>query len=70
MNELKDPKTFQNGDAVIIFEDIASKKLIFLEKDRKFENKFGLFLHNDIIGLFPGSKVFIFHLYENISIFL
>lgn len=57
MNELKNPKTFQHGDAVIIFEDIASKKLIFLEKGLKFENKFGVFFHNEIIGLVSGTKV-------------
>lgn len=53
----KPPKTFQEGDPAIIFEDITSKKLIFLEKGQKFQNKYGSFSHDQIIGSLPGSKV-------------
>lgn len=51
-------KPFQEGDAVIIFEDLTTQKLVFLEKGVKFQNRFGIFTHDQIIGLTPGSKVF------------
>ena len=53
-------KTFEEGDAVVIYEDIASKKLVFLQKGLKFQNKYGSFSHEQIIGVCPGSKVLIF----------
>lgn len=50
-------KPFEEGDAVVIYEDITSKKLIFLQKGLKFQNKYGSFAHEQIIGVLPGSKV-------------
>ena len=50
-------KPFEEGDAVVIYEDITSKKLIFLQKGLKFQNKYGSFSHEQLIGVQPGSKV-------------
>ena len=50
-------KPFEEGDAVVLFEDITSKKLIFLQKGLKFQNKYGCFSHEQFIGVPPGSKV-------------
>lgn len=56
MNDLP-TKVFQEGDAVIVVESISSKKLVFLAKGLKIQNKYGVFSHENIIGKPPGSKV-------------
>ncbi len=46
-----------DGDLVIVYERHDTLTHIYLSKDQIFQNKFGAFHHNDIIGKPFGSKV-------------
>ena len=51
-------KTINYGDLVIIYETGDSIKYFTLEKGKRFQNKFGIFLHDDIYGKNYGSKIY------------
>ena len=55
----KNIRIFKENDPVIVYEDNSSKKLIFLQKGIKLQNKYGSFAHDQIIGSTPGTKVFL-----------
>ena len=50
-------KTINYGDLVIIYETGDSVKYFTLEKGKRFQNKFGVFLHDDI-GKNYGCKIY------------
>ena len=47
----------KEGDTVIIYEDYKTSKIMKLVSNTHFDNRFGRFSHNDIIGKEFGSKV-------------
>ena len=51
-------KAINYGDLVIIYETGDSIKYFTLGKLKKFQNKFGLFLHDDIYGKNYGCKIY------------
>ena len=51
-------KAINYGDLVIIYETGDSIKYFTLEKGKKFQNKYGVFLHDDIYGKNYGCKIF------------
>lgn len=51
-------KTINYGDLVIIYETGDSVKYFTLEKGKRFQNKFGVFLHDDIYGKNYGCKIY------------
>ena len=51
-------KKINYGDLVIIYETGDSIKYFTLEKGKKFQNKYGVFLHDDIYGKNYGSKIY------------
>jgi len=51
-------KGINYGDLVIIYETGDSIKYFTLEKGKKFQNKYGVFLHDDIYGKNYGCKIF------------
>ena len=51
-------KTINYGALVIIYETGDSIKYFTLEKGKRFQNKYGVFLHDDIYGKNYGSKIY------------
>ena len=51
-------KTINYGDLVIIYETGDSVKYFTLEKGKRFQNKFGVFLHDDMYGKNYGCKIY------------
>ena len=51
-------KGINYGDLVIIYETGDSIKYFTLEKGKRFQNKYGVFLHDDIYGKNYGCKIF------------
>lgn len=51
-------KAINYCDLVIIYETGDSIKYFTLEKGKKFQNKFGVFLHDDIYGKNYGCKIY------------
>ena len=51
-------KKINYGDLVIIYETGDSIKYFTLEKGKRFQNKYGVFLHDDIYGKNYGSKIY------------
>ena len=49
--------TMKDGDAVIIYEDVHSLKLVKIVKGSEIHNRFGTFRYDDFIGKEFGSKV-------------
>lgn len=47
----------KEGDKIVIYGSRENCKVITLERGKIFNNKFGNFHHNDIIGKKYGSKV-------------
>lgn len=52
------PRLMQAGDVVIIYERHDSLDHLYLEAGASFTNRFGYFLHDDMIGKPFGSRVF------------
>ena len=50
-------KFIENGDVVIVYERHDALDHIFISRDAIFQNKFGSFHHNDMIGKRFGSKI-------------
>ena len=49
----------REGDVVIVYESIDSMKQIIMKKGERLQNKYGYYLHDDIIDKCEyGSKVF------------
>lgn len=48
----------RSGDCVLLYESPLVSHIVQLTPGKNFQNKFGSFLHNDIIGLAYGSKVY------------
>ena len=57
-NIYNNAKTINYGDLVIIYETGDSIKYFTLEKGKRFQNKFGVFLHDDIYGKNYGCKIY------------
>ena len=57
-NIVEKTKTINYGDLVIIYENGDSVKYFTLEKGKKFQNKYGIFSHDDIYGKNYGCKIF------------
>ena len=55
---VENTKGINYGDLVIIYETGDSIKYFTLEKGKKFQNKYGVFLHDDIYGKNYGCKIF------------
>ena len=51
-------KKINYGDLVIIYETGDSIKYFTLEKGKRFQNKFGVFLHDDMYGKNYGCKIY------------
>ena len=51
-------KGINYGDLVIIYETGDSIKYFTLEKGKRYQNKFGIFLHDDIYGKNYGCKIY------------
>ncbi len=51
----------QAGDLVIIYERHDSLDHLYLQPGRVFNNKFGSFFHDDVIGKPFGSKIYSKH---------
>lgn len=49
----------KEGDKIVIYGSRENCKVITIERGKIFNNKFGNFHHNDIIGKKYGSKVLI-----------
>ena len=56
LNEIS--KGINYGDLVIIYETGDSIKYFTLEKGKRYQNKFGIFLHDDIFGKNYGCKIY------------
>ena len=50
-------KKIKDGDLVIIYERHDSLDHAYVKKDKIFQNKFGAFYYNDMIGRPFGSKI-------------
>ena len=50
-------KVMQRGDLVIIYEGVSSQCHDYLEPTKIYQNKFGAFYHDDMIGKPFGSKI-------------
>ncbi len=57
-NIVEKTKTINYGDLVIIYENGDSVKYFTLEKGKKFQNKYGIFSHDDIYGKNYGCKIY------------
>ena len=55
---VENTKGINYGDLVIIYETGDSIKYFTLEKGKRFQNKYGVFLHDDIYGKNYGCKIF------------
>jgi tRNA (adenine57-N1/adenine58-N1)-methyltransferase catalytic subunit len=51
------PRVMNNGDLVIIYERHDSLDHLYLSSGAIFNNKYGTFYHNDMIGKPFGSKI-------------
>lgn len=51
------PRLMQNGDLVIVYERHDSLEHFYLNANTIFNNKYGTFPHNDMIGKPFGSKI-------------
>lgn len=51
------PRVMQNGDLVIVYERHDSLDHFYLAENTIFNNKYGTFYHNDMIGKPFGSKI-------------
>jgi tRNA (adenine57-N1/adenine58-N1)-methyltransferase len=47
----------REGDAVIIYEDLSSLKLVVMKKGQMVNNRYGNFKHEDMINQQYGAKV-------------
>lgn len=56
--EFNRPRLMQSGDLVVVYERHDCLSHLYLETDEIFQNKFGKFPHNDIIGKPFGSKIY------------
>ena len=57
-NIVEKTKTINYGDLVIIYENGDSVKYFTLEKGKKFQNKYGIFSHDDIYRKNYGCKIY------------
>jgi hypothetical protein len=55
--DLNQSNIMKEGDPCVIFEDMANLKFIVLKKNQRIDNRFGNFLHNEIIGKPYGCRV-------------
>lgn len=55
--EVSENDRFKDGDLILIYENKETIKCITLEKGKVFQNKFGAFKHDDIVGKPFGSKI-------------
>ncbi|BBN13969.1 tRNA (adenine57-N1/adenine58-N1)-methyltransferase catalytic subunit [Marchantia polymorpha subsp. ruderalis] len=53
----KGDKLIQDGDLLIVYESHKQMKAVTVSKGGEFQNRYGLFAHNDWIGKPFGSKV-------------
>ncbi|KAL2621433.1 hypothetical protein R1flu_001638 [Riccia fluitans] len=53
----KGDKLIQDGDLVIVYETYKQMKAVTVTKNGEFQNRYGLFMHNDWIGKPFGCKV-------------
>ncbi len=56
-HKLRHPKLIQDGDLVVIYIRHDSLDHLYVKKGKTFNNKFGAFHHDDIIGKPFGSKI-------------
>ena len=57
-SNIKNNKTINYGDLIIIYENGDSVKYFTLEKGKKIQNKYGTFSHDDIYGKNYGCKIY------------
>ena len=57
-NIVEKTKTINYGDLIIIYENGDSVKYFTLEKGKTFQNKYGIFSHDDIYGKNYGCKIY------------
>ncbi|KAL3680556.1 hypothetical protein R1sor_023512 [Riccia sorocarpa] len=53
----KGDRLIQDGDLVIVYETYRQMKAVTVTKNGEFQNRYGLFMHNDWIGKPFGCKV-------------
>lgn len=58
-NENDEMGIIKEGSHVILMSNRDNVQSLFLKKDCIFDNRYGHFHHNDIIGLNYGSRVFL-----------
>jgi tRNA (adenine57-N1/adenine58-N1)-methyltransferase catalytic subunit len=51
------PRLMQDGDLVVVYERHDSLDHIYLKTGKIFQNKYGAFHHNDMIGKPFGTKI-------------
>lgn len=55
--EVRESDKFKYGDLILIYENKETIKCLTLIKGGVFQNKFGAFSHDDIVGKPFGSKI-------------
>lgn len=55
--EVSEKDRFKFGDVILIYENKETIKCLTLEKGKVFQNKYGAFKHEDIVGKPIGSKI-------------
>jgi tRNA (adenine57-N1/adenine58-N1)-methyltransferase len=55
--EVSENDRFKYGEVILIYENKETIKCLTLEKGKVFQNKFGAFKHDDIVGKPFGSKI-------------
>jgi tRNA (adenine57-N1/adenine58-N1)-methyltransferase len=55
--EVSENDRFKYGEVILIYENKETIKCLTLEKGKVFQNKFGAFKHDDIVGKPYGSKI-------------
>ena len=55
--EANENEKFKYGELIMIYENKETIKWTVLEKEKTFQNRFGTFKHNEIVGKPYGSKI-------------
>ena len=56
--EIEKKGAIKYGDLIILYEGGDSIKYFTLEKGKAFQNRFGAFKHDDMVGKNFGSRIF------------
>jgi tRNA A58 N-methylase Trm61 len=58
--DLKQMNQIQYGDLVVVFEGPSQMNLVKVSSSGQYQNRFGLFYHDDMVGKVYGGKVLLY----------